>query len=69
MHSGFVNMQDRLKFETGRLHFRHHIAVMVLLSHLTNFSKSVSTSGNKSKGEDMDANYLSTWHWIKIVRE
>ena len=39
MHSGFAYMQDRLKFETGRLHFRRHIAVMVLLSHLTNFSK------------------------------
>ena len=39
MHSGFANMQDRLKFETGRFHFRRHIAGMVLLSHLTNFSK------------------------------
>ena len=39
MQSGFVNMQDRLKFATGRLHFGRHIAGMVLLLHLTNFSK------------------------------
>ena len=39
MQSVFANMQDRLKFETDRLHFRRHIAGMVLLSHLTNFSK------------------------------
>ena len=41
MQSGFVivNMQDRAKFETGRLHFGRHIASMVLLLHLTNFSK------------------------------
>ena len=39
MHSGFVIMQDRLKFEIGRLHFGRHIAGMVLLLHLTNFSK------------------------------
>ena len=39
MQSGFVNMQDRVKFETGRLHFGCHIAGMVLLVHLTNFSK------------------------------
>ena len=39
MQSGFVNMQDLLKFETGRLHFRRHIVGMVLLSHLTNYSK------------------------------
>ena len=32
-------MQDRLKFEIGRLHFGRHIAGMVLLLHLTNFSK------------------------------
>ena len=39
MQSGFVNMHDRVKFETGRLHFGRHIAGMVLLLHLTNFSK------------------------------
>jgi len=32
-------MQDRLKFEIGRLHFGRHIACMVLCLHLTNFSK------------------------------
>ena len=37
MHSGFVIMQDRLKFEIGRLHFGRHIAGMVLLLHLTKF--------------------------------
>jgi len=31
MHSGFVNMQDRLKFEIGCLHFGRHIVGMVLL--------------------------------------
>ena len=39
MHSGFVNMQDRFKFETGRLHFGRNIAGMLLLMHLTNFAK------------------------------
>jgi len=39
MRSGFVNMQDRLKSEIGRLHFGRHIAGMELLLHLTNFSK------------------------------
>ena len=39
MQSGFVNMQDRLKFVTGRLHFGRDTAGMVLLLHLTNFSK------------------------------
>jgi len=38
MHNGFVIMQDRLKFEIGRLHFGRHIAGMVLLLLLTNFS-------------------------------
>ena len=32
-------MEDRLKFEIGCLHFGRHIAGMVLLLHLTNFSK------------------------------
>ena len=39
MQSGFVNMRDRLKFETARLHFGCDIAGMVLLLPLTNFSK------------------------------
>jgi len=39
MHSEFVIMQDRLKPEIGRLHFGRHIAGMVPLLHLTNFSK------------------------------
>ena len=39
MQSGFVNMQHRLKFATGRLHFGCDIAGMVLLLHLTNFLK------------------------------
>jgi len=39
MHSEFVIMQDRLKSEIGRLHFGRHIAGMVLLLHLTDFSK------------------------------
>ena len=38
MQSGFVNMQDRFKFETGRLHFGRDIAVMLLLLDLANFS-------------------------------
>ena len=45
MHSGFANMQDRLKFETGRFHFRRHIAGMMLSSHLTSFSKSILGHG------------------------
>ena len=39
MQSGFVNMQDRAKFENGGLHFGRHIAALVLLLHLTDFSK------------------------------
>ena len=29
MQSGFVNMQDRLKFVTGRLHFGRDIGAVV----------------------------------------
>ena len=39
MQSEFVHMQDRLKFESGCLHFQCRIAGMLLLSHLTDFSK------------------------------